>query len=103
MIHVLATIQLHPGRREAFLAEFRKIIAPVRSENGCIEYGPAVEMRTDIGNQSPPDDNAVTVIEKWSSLDALKAHMVAPHMVAYRPRVREMVVSTRLQILESAE
>ena len=26
MLHVLATIELNPGTREAFLAEFRKIV-----------------------------------------------------------------------------
>jgi quinol monooxygenase YgiN len=39
------------------------------------------------------------VIEKWSSLDALKAHAAAPHMAAYRGRVKELVIRTTLQVL----
>ncbi len=103
MIHVLATIKLHPGRRNDFLAEFRKIIADVRNEAGCIEYGPAIDLPTDLPAQDGVRPNVVVVIEKWESLDALKAHLVAPHMVAYRPKVKEFVVATELQVLESAE
>ena len=50
MIHVLATLDLAPGTREAFLAEFRKIIPDVHAEAGCIEYGPAVDADSDLPN-----------------------------------------------------
>ena len=43
MIHVIATIELVPGTREAYLAVFRKLIADVRAEKGCLEYGPAID------------------------------------------------------------
>ncbi len=52
MIHVIATIELVPGMREAFLAVFRKLIADVRAEKGCIEYGPAIDSHTDLSNQA---------------------------------------------------
>ena len=42
MIHVIATIELAPGSRDAFLAEFGKLIPDVKAEAGCIAYGPAV-------------------------------------------------------------
>ena len=42
------------------------------------------------------------VIEKWVDLEALKAHSAAPHMGAYRERVKGMVVGTALQILRNA-
>lgn len=102
MIHVIATIDLRPGTRAAFLAEFAKLIAPVRAEDGCIEYGPAVDVDTDIAAQQRIGADAVVVIEKWRDLAALKAHAVAPHMQAYRGRVKDMVVSTKLQILAPA-
>lgn len=99
MIHVLATIELHPGRRDAFLAEFAKIVPLVRAEAGCLEYGPSIDLQTDIPAQGPISKNTAVIIEKWESLDALKAHLVAPHMVEYRPKVRDYVVATKLQIL----
>jgi len=40
------------------------------------------------------------VVEKWESVEALKAHLQAPHMQAYRPRVKDFVVSAKLQILQ---
>lgn len=99
MIHVLATIELHPGRREDFLAEFHQIIPAVRQEAGCLEYGATIDLATDIAAQPELRPNTVVVVEKWASVDALKAHLVAPHMVAYRPKVRDFVAATRLQIL----
>ena len=99
MIHVIATVQLVAGKREAFLAEFRKIIPLVRAEEGCLEYGPAVDLGTDITAQGPARENVVTVLEKWQSLDTLKKHLQAPHMVAYRPKVKDFVQSVQLQVL----
>ena len=46
MIHVIATVELNPGTRDKFLAEFRKIIPDVKAEAGCIEYGPAIDAET---------------------------------------------------------
>jgi quinol monooxygenase YgiN len=102
MIHVIATIELAEGQREAFLEEFRKIIPVVRAEAGCLEYGPAVELATGIAAQAPPRENVVVVVEKWASLEALQAHLQAPHMVAYRPRVKDLVVRASLHILQPA-
>lgn len=102
MIHVIATIELNAGKREAFLAEFHKLVPQVRAEAGCLEYGPAVDVATDISAQVPLRENVVTVVEKWEDLPALKAHLVAPHMLDYRPRVKDFVKATTLQILGPA-
>lgn len=99
MIHVIATVELNPGTRDAFLTEFRKLIADVKAEAGCIEYGPAVDAVTDIGAQARIGEDKVVIIEKWESLAHLKAHSVAPHMQAYRPRVKDFVKGMTLQIL----
>lgn len=102
MIHVIATIELNAGKRDAFLAEFHKLVPQVRAEAGCLEYGPAIDVATDISAQIPLRENVVTVVEKWEDLPALKAHLVAPHMLDYRPRVKELVKGTTLQILGPA-
>ncbi|MEZ6124028.1 MAG: putative quinol monooxygenase [Planctomycetaceae bacterium] len=99
MIIVIATIQLHPGQREAFLTEFRRIVPQVLAEDGCIEYGPTIDVETDLPNQNR-DADRVTIVEKWASVDHLKAHLVAPHMETYRPKVRTMVMSSELRVLE---
>jgi len=101
MITVIATVQCQPGHRDDFLKEFHAIVPLVLQEEGCIEYGPTVDSTTDIGNQHK-DEDRVTIVEKWGSLNALKAHLVAPHMQTYRPRVQDFVSSAELRILEAA-
>ena len=100
MIHVLATIELNPGTRDRFLAEFHGVMPAVHAEVGCIEYGPAVDAATDIPQQQRLGDDKVMIVEKWDSLEALKAHLVAPHMLAYRERVKSYVARVGLHILQ---
>jgi quinol monooxygenase YgiN len=102
MIHVIATIELAAGRRNDFLAEFRKLVPLVRAERGCIDYGPAVDVPTGLPAQVPLRPDVVTVVERWDSLDDLRAHLQAPHMLEYRQRVKDLVAGVRLQILEPA-
>jgi quinol monooxygenase YgiN len=102
MIHVIATVDLAPGTREKFLTEFRKIIPDVRAEAGCIEYGPAIDAETDIAIQYKVGADRVVVIEKWENVAALKAHGVAPHMQAYRAKVKDFVKSMELRVLAPA-
>ena len=100
MIHVIATIELRVNKREAFLNEFRNIIPLVRAEAGCIEYGPTVDVATDMKPVEAPRPHTVTVLEKWESLDALQAHLATPHMLEYRTRVKDIVATVRLHITE---
>ena len=102
MIRVLATIELAEGRRDDFLAEFAKIVPTVLEETGCLEYGPMVDIPTSIGAQACIRENVATVVEKWESIEALEAHLVAPHMIEYRKKVKEMVTGTELRILKPA-
>jgi quinol monooxygenase YgiN len=103
MIIVLATIELHSGKRPDFLAEFRKIVSNVRAEAGCIEYFPAVDISSGLPVQGPARDDIVVVVEKWESVAALEAHLIAPHMMEYRPKVKDFVKKVSLQILSTAE
>jgi quinol monooxygenase YgiN len=100
MIHVIATIEVAPGRR--VVAEFHRLVPLVRAEAGCLEYSPSVDVPSGLASQVPLRDNVVTVVEQWESLDALRAHTAAPHMLEYRSRVKDLVVRVQLQILEPA-
>jgi quinol monooxygenase YgiN len=100
MIYVIATVEVKAGKREAFLAEFHKNVPNVHAEKGCIEYGPTVDATTDIKAQIPRRESVVTIVEKWESLQALHAHLAAPHMAVYRERVKDIVVGVTLQILD---
>jgi quinol monooxygenase YgiN len=100
MIHVIATIDIADGKRDVLLAEFRKLVPLVRAEKGCIDYGPAVDLATGIAAQVPLRDNVVTVVERWESLDALRDHLQAPHMLEYRARVKDLVRGVKIQVLQ---
>jgi quinol monooxygenase YgiN len=100
MIHVIATIHTAPGRRDELIAAFRELIPVVRAETGCVEYGTAVDLLTPIVAQAPIVADAVTVVEKWDSVPALQAHLVAPHMLSHRERVKNIVTRVEIRILE---
>jgi quinol monooxygenase YgiN len=100
MIHGIATIEVAEGKREVFLEEFRKIIGIVRDEDGCIEYGPAVDLEMD--GVEIPRPNIVTVVEKWTTVADLQAHLKSAHMATYRDRVKDIVKAIRIQVLKPA-
>ena len=100
MIHVIATIEVVEGKRDAFLEEFRRIIKSVRDEDGCIEYGPAIDVEAEFATPARP--NMVTIIEKWASLPALEAHLRAPHMTTYRERAKALIADVKIQVLKPA-
>jgi quinol monooxygenase YgiN len=102
MIHVIATVTVKPGKRDAFLAEFHRIVPLVHAEAGCIEYGPTVDIASGMSVQGPLRENVAVIVEKWESLEALHAHTQAAHMADYRVRVRDFVESVTLQILAPA-
>ncbi len=102
MIHVLATIELKPGKREDFLKRVYQLIPKVRAEKGCLEYGPAIDAVTGLKAQIPLGENFVVIIEKWAELKDLEAHLTAPHMTEYRQEIKDMVAGTKLQVLRPA-
>lgn len=99
MIYVIASVDVAAGEREAFLAEFRRVVPEVLAEKGCLFYGPTVDIPSGLGRQIPLRENVVTIVESWQSLEDLQAHIVAPHMTRYRERVKDLVLSTQLQVL----
>ena len=100
MIHVIATIRTAAGRRDDFLAAFRDLVPLVRAEAGCLEYGAAVDLDAQISGQPPVREDAVTVVEKWESVAALRDHLAAPHMLAYRDKVKDLVTGVEIRVLE---
>ena len=98
MIAVIATIETSPGNRGALLAAFKDLAPRVVAEKGCIEYVPMVDFQTNLTGQ-PPRENVVTMIEKWESVAALEAHLISPHMLAFRKATESLRLEIKLQIL----
>jgi quinol monooxygenase YgiN len=102
MIHVVAVITAKPGLREKILQAFRANVPAVRAEKGCIEYGAAIDADPALPIQTKWGPECFLVIEKWESIDALKAHAGAPHMAAYGAKTREFIASRVIHILQPA-
>ncbi len=102
MVHVLAVITAKPGKREEVLGHFRANVPAVRAEKGCIEYGAAVDAEAALPVQTKYGADTFVVVEKWESMDALKAHAAAPHMAAYGAKTRELLASRVIHILSPA-
>ena len=102
MIHVIAVITAKPGKREEVLRHFRANVPAVRAEKGCIEYGAAVDADAALPVQTKYGADTFLVVEKWESMDALKAHAAAPHMAAYGAKTKELLASRVIHILSPA-
>ena len=102
MLCVLATIDVAEGRRDEFLDVFRQLVPKVLAEEGCLEYGPMIDLETNLPAQPPVRANTVVIVEKWTSIDALETHLMAPHMLDYRKAVKDLVRGMSLQILAPA-
>jgi len=101
MINVIASIQIKEGKVPEFIEIFKSNIPEVLKEEGCIEYVPTIDIPTGLPPQEL-DKNNVTIIEKWDSPEALKAHLASPHMVAYQKKVKNIVENVSIKIMKEA-
>jgi quinol monooxygenase YgiN len=101
VINVIASIQSKEGQVSKFIEIFKSNVPNVLREKGCVEYMPAIDVPTGLPPQAL-DHNVVTIIEKWDSLEDLKAHMSAPHMLAYREKAKDLVETMSVKILKEA-
>ena len=101
MIIVLASIKVKPGSCAEFIEIFKANVPNVLAEIGCIEYAPTVDVETGLPPQQL-DGNIITIVEKWDSVAALQAHLVAPHMLSYKEQVKDIVLDVGLKVLQPA-
>ena len=84
-----------------FIEIFKANIPTVLEEKGCLGYMPTVDVPTGL----PPQElnkNMVTIIEQWSSVADLQAHLTAPHMLDYRENVKDLVEKLSIKVLQEA-
>jgi quinol monooxygenase YgiN len=99
LIHVLAIITTKPGQRDTVLQAFRANVPAVHAEQGCIEYGAAIDAEGLGSIQTKVGADTFVVVEKWESVDALKAHAAAPHMAAYGAKTKDMIADRVIHVL----
>ena len=100
MIYVIATVEVVEGKRGQYLRELKKVIPDVHAESGCLEYDPAGDVATDIAVQDPVNENVVTIIERWTDIQALKDHLQTSHMKTYREATKSVIKGLRIRILK---
>ena len=101
MINVIATVQVKEGMVSEFIDLLKSVVPKVKAEKGCVEYFPAIDLPTGL----PPQDvneNIVTIIEKWESLDHLMAHMSTPHMAEHMEKEKDLVEKASIKVLKEA-
>ena len=100
MIHVIAIITAKPGKRDAILSAFKANVPACRAEQGCIEYGGTIDAENALPFQTKWGPDTFVVVEKWESMDALKAHAAALHMAAYGAQVKDWTENRVIHVLE---
>ena len=75
MIYVVATSQVKPELRDAFIKGAKECVAATRNEKGCIAYE---------SHASINDPNLFVVVERWETRDDLTAHAKSAHMKVWR-------------------
>ena len=100
-VHVIAVITAKPGKRGEILAHFKANVPAVHAEEGCIEYGATVDAEG-VGFATKYGEDTFVVVEKWASLDRLKAHAASEHMKAYGAKTKDLIASRVIHVLSPA-
>jgi quinol monooxygenase YgiN len=74
MIIVVVEVKVESGSAESAKEAIAKMETATRAEEGCITYAFSLDLS---------DDTTIRVIERWRSLDDIKAHMASPHMAEF--------------------
>ena len=100
-VWVLCRFDLKPETDKAdYIAQTKAILDTVRKEDGCIEYRLLGDCETDWEKPQRFGDRTLWMLEKWASVNSLKAHLETPHMKSFGPKVRPMRSSSTFHVLE---
>ena len=100
-VWVLCRFDLRPeADRAAYVAQTKEVLDTVRAEKGCCEYRLLGDAATDWEKPQRFGDRTLWMLEKWESVDALKAHLETPHMKAFGPKVRPFRSGSTFHVLE---
>lgn len=94
MIYVVATLELKPDSTDAAVEAATPCVLETRKEEGCISY--------DL-NRDALDETKLVFVERWTGMDALKAHFNTPHMAAWREKAADLVAKSTIEIIDPAD
>ncbi len=105
MIHVIAIITAHPGKRQSILDVLHTWIPGVLPEEGCIEYTVTVDADVvgPMHSQTRFGPDSFAIIEKWESLQHLEAHSNSAEAAQYFSVVGPLIASRVVHFLTSTK
>ena len=100
---MITTVELRPDCLDEFLAILNENVPRVKAEKGNLAYEPLVDVDSGLPIQGKLRQNTVTLIEAWENLDALRAHLKAPHMATFREGAKDYVQDVSHQNLKPVQ
>ena len=101
MLHVIVNMRIKEGRMQDFLAACEELRPLVLHESGCHAYEYTRDVVSPFSPEQPIEADRITLLERWETLDALKAHLETPHMKAAGARMKGMRASVEIRLTES--
>jgi len=102
MINVIASICVKTGKIADYLTILKANMQAIKKEKGYIEYVPTVDIDAKLPLQVL-DNNVITILEKWESIEAFHAHLKASHMLDYREKIKTMIESVSVKVLQEVK
>ena len=81
-VTVIARVRANEGKEEMVRQELAALIAPTRSEPGCVMYGL---------HQGTDNKSLFMVYEGWSSKNDLDDHLKKPYLKAFLKKANELL------------
>jgi quinol monooxygenase YgiN len=95
LIYVVATTELKPESRDAYIQGAKQCTTETRKEKGCIAYE---------SHSSINDPNRFVFVERWETREDLNAHGRSPHMKIWREYSAPLKVSpTVIEIISDGK
>lgn len=102
-IYVLCRFDLKDDTDIAdYVSKTLAVVPPVRAEEGCRLYTLLEDADTDWDAPQRFGERTFWMVEKWDSVEALKAHLETPHMKAFGPTVKDMRKGMTFHVLQPA-
>ena len=100
-VFVLCRFDLKPDAdRKAYVGRTLDIVPTVRDEKGCRAYTLLEDAKTDWDAPQRFGERTLWMLERWDSIDALRAHLQTPHMREFGPTVRDMREKGTFHVLQ---
>ena len=88
--------------RAEYVAQTKAILDAVRKEKGCLEYRLLGDCDTDWDRPQRFGEKTLWMVEKWASVNSLKAHLATPHMKAFGAKASGLRSGSTFHVLEDA-